>query len=544
MKWIDYRDFPNIGGFSKLFIDYITDYQKVHKYFEYDFNSIDSFRDRCKKIDSNYTQRENIVRILLRQNTQFGCSHNTILNIEKLAHEKTYAIVTGQQVGVIGGPLYTIIKIISLLKLVEHLNTVLPNNNFVPVFWLEGEDHDFEEVSQIKVVNAQNKIEKLQLELDEKFYKHRPAGQVIPGEAVEIFKDKLFNSLLNTEFKNNIFELINATYDNENNLEKSFIKFIERLFPQSGIIFISSNDKEIKDILSPIFVQEFETFPKTSQTVIQQSAELENNYHAQIKPRAFNLFYFYKGGRYLIEPRENDFSLKGTRKFLSREEMLKTAAETPELLSPNVILRPICQDFLLPTAAYISGPSEIAYFAQLKSIYNEFNVSIPIIYPRPTITILENKVNSILEKYELKFQDVLAGEDFIKKHIINFVSEVNIEELFEEIYSKIEKDLKELNFGLSYIDQTLLGALDTTKNRIKLALDSLKDKTLNSQNRKHEIALRQIEKVLNYLLPDGNLQERELNYLTFLNKYGPEFQDMLFREIKTDKFMHHIIELD
>ncbi len=169
--------------------------------------------------------------------------------------------------------------------------------------------------------------------------------------------------------------------------------------PDEGLVFLSANHPRLKPLLSPIFQKEISEFPQSSQLVIGQSAELEQKYHAQIKTKSINLFMFHKGGRYLIEPREPDFSLKGTRHFMGKEELLRIARETPELLSPNVVLRPMAQDTLLPTVAYVGGPSEIAYHAQLGPVYDHFGVTQPVVYPRASASFLEERVQRAMEKY-------------------------------------------------------------------------------------------------------------------------------------------------
>lgn len=542
MSWINYKDIPDVGGFTNLFNDYVSDFKKVQQFYEWDFRQLNNFKLRCDKIRNDYKHRSPICDILHRQNKEFDCLEPTFYNIENLRSENTFAVVSGQQVGILGGPLYTIYKIITLIKLTEYLNQNFPAIQFVPMFWLESEDHDFDEVNKIKIITSDNQIKTIDYQLKTKIGQHGPVGSYIFENVLEFLK-QLQSALPTTEFKTKVLEMAEACYYDGATFEKSFVKLINELFPKAGIIFVSSNDSSVKKLLSEIFQKEISSHPKTCQLVIQRSAELEHKYHAQIKPRALNLFLFYKGGRYLIEPRENDFSLKGTRKFITKEEMQQIVNETPELLSPNVVLRPICQDTILPTAVYVGGPSEIAYFAQLKPIYEEFNIGMPILYPRATVTIVEEKVTRILDKYELDIHSVLNDIAKVKKKVIDLVSEINIDELFKNANSRMNDVLNEMKFGLGYIDQTLLGALETTREKIESHLKNLKEKTDLAQKQKHETALRQVEKAINNLMPDENLQERELNIFTYINKYGLEFHKYLAKEIQIDKFEHQILEL-
>lgn len=542
MSWINYKDIPDVGGFSNLFTDYVSDFKKVQQFYEWDFRQISNFKLRCDKIRNDYKHRNSICDILLRQNKDFGCFEQTFYNLENLRAESTFAVVSGQQVGILGGPLYTIYKIITLIKLTEQLNQNFPGIQFVPIFWLEGEDHDFDEVNKIKIVTSDNHLKTIDYQLKTKIGQHGPVGSYTFENILDLL-NHLQSALPNTEFKSKVLEIAEACYYDGATFEKSFVKLINELFPKAGIIFISSNDCGVKKLLSEIFQKEIESHPKTCQLVIQRSAELEHKYHAQIKPRALNLFLFHKGGRYLIEPRENDYSLKGTRKFLTKEEIQQIVNETPELFSPNVVLRPICQDTILPTAVYVGGPSEIAYFAQLKPIYEEFQVGMPILYPRATATLVEEKVAKILDKYELDLLSLLNDIAKVKKQVINLVSEIKIDDLFTDSKSRVNDVINEMKFGLGYIDQTLLGALETTREKIESNLNYLKEKTELAQKQKHETALRQVDKAINNLMPDENLQERELNIFTYLNKYGLEFHKYLAKEIQIDKFEHQILEL-
>lgn len=543
MNWIDYRELPNVGGISELFKDFISEFNKVKKYYEFVYHDWENFGLRRDIIHSEYKLRREINKILLRQNKNFACDKETFSNISKLENDNTYAVVTGQQVGILTGPLYTIYKIITLLKFTSQLQKRNPDFNYVPIFWLESEDHDFEEMNKINVLDKDNHLTTIDYISEKKIDQHGPIGSYVLGKPIENFIDKLSNILTNSEYKDTLIENIANIYTQDSTFETAFVRWVNFLFPNCGIIFISPNDKEIKLLLSNIFVKEITEHPKTSQLVIQKSAELEENYHAQLKPHALNLFMFYKGGRYLIEPRENDFCLKGTRKRFSKEELLQIAIYSPELLSPNVVLRPICQDTLLPTLAYIAGQSEIAYFAQLKNVYKNFELTLPIIYPRSSVTILEEKIIKILEKYELPVHAIFEGKEQVMERVLDFVSEVKIDQLFTTYNKQIDEMLNEMKFGLSFIDQTLLGALETTRGKIKDSLRLLKDKTLVAQNRKYEVAIKQVEKALNHIFPFENMQERELNITYYLSKYGPDFQQSLLKEIDIKKFKHQTIEL-
>ena len=543
---INFNDLPHsAGGLSELYSDYLNDYQKVGQFFQTDFHSIQNVSAVTERVKHQSQHRAMLVEVLTEQNRQFGCSEKTLEHIRSLADETTFAVVTGQQVGILGGPLYTMYKTITAIKLTKQLNDTFPQYKFVPVFWLEGEDHDFEEVNNVGLLNSEHQPMKIEYLINGKPLEKNigAVGELLLDDSVTGFFEQIERTLHNSEFKQPLLDQLRNIYASGSTLNTSFAKFLNVFFDEAGLVFISSNDKRLKQLLIPIFQKEIQEYPRVSQLIIQQSAELEDRYHAQIKTKALNLFLFHKGGRYLIEPRENDFSLKGTRHYFTKEELIRIATETPELLSPNVALRPICQDTLLPTVAYVGGPSEIAYFAQLKSVYEYFDLAMPVIYPRASITIIEEKLERILEKYELQLIEFFEGTDKVNDKVVEMVSEVKIEEMFKEASNKINDLINEMKFGLNYIDSTLLGPLDSTRTKMESHLQFLKEKVVDAQKRKHEIALRQVQKAANTIFPNNNFQERELSIIYFLNKYGPDFVKFLKNEIKIDHFGHQIIRV-
>jgi bacillithiol synthase len=535
----------NTHNFSNLYSDYLNDYARVGEYFDADFHTPKNFHTKAKSVCEQFEHRAVLVEVLTEQNAVYGGNQRTQENIHLLSQPNTVAIVTGQQVGILTGPLYTIYKTLTAIKLCEKLRMLYPEYNYVPVFWLEGEDHDFAEINHIKVLNNENNPINIEYLIDGLPLEKNigAVGEITIGKDIAPFFDQLQNILPKTEFKDSILELLRACYSEGTSFSVAFARVINRLFSDEGLVFISGHDRRLKQLLKNIFSKEINEYPKTSQLVIERSAELESRYTAQIKPKAVNLFYFHKGGRYLIEPREHDFSLKGTRQFFSKEELLRILEETPENFSPNVALRPICQDTILPTLAYIGGPSEIAYFAQLSIVYPYFNRSMPIIYPRATATLVEERQLKIMEKYQLSIIEFFDNPQNVSDKVVEIISEVKLEDLFAETVQRINDITNEMKFGLNYVDPTLLGALETTRSKIDSHFQVLKDKAMEAQKRRHETALRQVSKALNNLYPNGNLQEREFTITHFLNKYGLEFPQLLKDKLSVDSFEHQILQL-
>ena len=546
MTWIDFRDLSFAdSSFSRLFVDYINDFSNVRNFFSGNFREEKDWRETIQRVAGRSIDRSSIVQVLSVQNRNFHCGVRTLANIDLLLNDNSLAVVTGQQVGLFTGPLYTIFKTLSVLKLTDQLSRRFPDYHFVPVFWLEGEDHDFDEVATIGLINGSNDLVQIRYGKQETNEKKNvgAVGKLELDESISAVFSTVDQALVHSEFKGQVLELFKTAYQPGMDFNRAFVHLLNVLLEDSGLVFLDPNDAQAKKIVAPIFERELGESSRTSQIVVEESAALEKQYHAQVKPRPINLFLFSDGGRYPIEPHPEGYLLKGTRRHLGKQEMADILHNTPERLSPNVVLRPICQDTLLPTVAYVGGPAEVAYFAQFRRLYDYFQIPEPIIYPRATATILEEKVEKVLTRFALQpiqfFQDV----ELLKQRVTEQVSDFKAHELFANTAGAVEESLNSLRAGMVSIDPTLGGALDGALGKMKATIDVLEQKVVAAQKRQNEVFLRQIDKAALFLFPNSNFQERELNILYFLNKYGPEFVRWLNGELEIDKFKHQIIRI-
>jgi bacillithiol synthase len=352
-------------------------------------------------------------------------------------------------------------------------------------------------------------------------------------------------ALQRTDFTPALLAGLKHTYQVGKTFNQAFVGWMNFLFADYGLVFLSPNNPDLKKLIAPIFTKEIAEFPQTTQMVIAQSAELEEHYHAQVKPKSLNLFMFHKGGRYLIQPRdgEKDFSLKGTRHFIQPDELMRVATNTPELLSANVILRPIVQDTLLPTVAYIAGPSEVAYHAQLKPVYEHFDVPQPVIYPRASASFVEERLLRAMEKYGLDILEFTDDIDKVTTKVSEQISSIKLDEMFGNANNTIRAALNEMKFGLKEIDPTLLAALENVQSKMDGNLNVLKEKSISAQKRRNETSVRQIEKAASGLLPNGSLQEREISVIYYMNKYGPDLVKWISGELDIAAFKHQLLTL-
>lgn len=431
------------------------------------------------------------------------------------------------------------------IKLCTKLKEAFVDYNFVPVFWMEADDHDFEEVNAVNIFNNEMTIKSISYinEIDDNF-ESGSVGNVIFDSRIETLIEKLKQELRDSDFNNELIESIGKFYKNGKSFKESFKELLMYFFDELGLVIFDPQDVEYKKLLIPIFEDELINYDNHTKLVLKRSAQLEENYHAQVKVKPINLFFSENNRRYLIEPDDVGYRLKNKRKKFSKEEILEQLHSNPELFSPNVLLRPICQDYFFPTAFYIGGPSEICYFGQLIPYYSIFNIPQPILYPRASITIIENNIKNLIDKYKLDFLSVVRlGDELIQK-VLNENSDLNTENLFTSYSNKIKDIFNELESELLKIDKTLSDPINKTKERTISGFEFLKARVEKAQLQKNEVLHRQLTKILNSVMPDSNYQERVINFSYFYNKYGKDFFSLLFDEISISKFEHQIIEIN
>lgn len=539
-----------VPGLNALYKDYIENFDAVKIFYEYDYQTTEDFlkcvKDKKQSYPSGKVNRAELSNILIRQNKFFNSAEKTYQNLEALKDENTFAIVTGQQVGILSGPLYTIYKALNTIQLAEKLNSELSEYKFIPVFWLEADDHDFLEINNINILNKENELVNLRYfengAEQERYLK--PATSVLVDDNFENLIKELEENLHHTDFSDAIFDYIRRSYRVGIDLKTAFARFLNYLFENSGLIFFDPTDAEIKRFLIPVIEKELNTFPKVCEIVIDASAKLEHSYEPQIKPKAINLFYNHNENRYLIEPRDdNSFGLKNSRQKFEKSEMIDSLNLNYQNFSSNVITRPIFQDFILPTVAYIGGPSEISYFAQLKNVYEYFNVRMPIIYPRTSVTLMESKSMQFFKKYDIMLEEMF-NQEAVNEKLLGKTSEINLEELFNEYIDEMNSLNYSFERELTKVDKNLVNNFKNRNQKNFETLQMLKQKFIDSQINQNEGVFAKMKSIYNNIYPESKLQERILNVSYFLNKYGIDLMKMLKTNINISEFNHQLIELN
>ena len=539
-------NFSDIPKHQNLFLDYIYEFDNVQEYYKHNFRNKENFPAIFKTITESRKHRQFDLSSIISQqyNNLRNISGNTQKNIDLLNDENTIAVVTGQQVGILGGPLYTLYKVITAIRLAHQYNEKYEGYKFVPVFWLEGDDHDFNEVRSINVFDTENSVlnigYKQEIEDDEA---KQSVGNIQFDDSINAFFTQFESNLRNTDFKIDLLLKLKECYQTGRTFKQSFKDLLFWLFDEYGLVIFDPQDPQVKSLLKPVFKKEINDFTVHTQKLIQVSAQLEEIYHAQVKVKPVNLFYHTDDGRYSVEPFEDIFKLRRKRKQFTKEEILNEIEESPEKFSPNVLLRPICQDYILPTGFYIAGPSEISYFAQVSPLYEFYKIPTPIVFPRSSVTLLEKNVNAALDKYDLTLRDVFLGLNQLKEKVILGLSENNLEKVFDDSENDLELIFDKIKENLFAIDKTLIDSTVKSKEKIISIINELKVKGIKAQESKHETTVRQLTRISNLLYPNENLQEREINFTYFYNKYGQELIRKIYEVLSVSDFEHQIIVL-
>lgn len=528
---------------TPLVYDYFYEFDKVSEFFNGDFRSLIAYGLQADKILSRDLKRDAVTTALTEQNQKYGCGHKTLENISNLNRVDACAVVTGQQTGLFGGPLYTIYKVLTAVKLADYLNHNV-KRCFVPIFWLASDDHDFAEINHIILLDKENKVQKIHYKGHSTALK-MPVSKIMLTSEIDNCIQQLISTTPDSEFKQEILTDIKKVYQPGQSLVDAFARWMTRLFRSHGLIIIDAGVPIFKKLGKRVFHKEIAGSSPSTQQALRSSQRLKRlNYHPQIQLHRgkLNLFFAEKE-RLTIENKSDGFVIKGTSDFYEKDEFLALAEKKPHFFSPNVLLRSIYQDTLLPTAAYVGGPSEIAYLAQMKNVYESFDLSMPVIYPRKTVTIIEKKIEKIMNNFGLNIPDIWNESTRPIDKIIGTKIPESIDETLKAVSSHLEQDLKSLKKQITAFEPTLEKPVTTSMRRIDYQIQFMKKKILQASKKRNRILIRQLQKVKNNLYPDNHLQERTFNIVPFLIKYGYTFIERLYREIDIEDPGHQVIRL-
>ncbi len=501
------------GGFSPLFLDYIAQKSSLKPYFK-QFPDLEGFKNiiETRKFDSQ--NRKNLVKAL--QNQYKGIKNSP--DFTPLLHENCFTVTTGHQLNIFTGPLYVIYKIVSTVNLSKTLKKQFPEYDFVPVYWMATEDHDFEEINHFNLFNKT-----YTWQTDQK-------GAVGQMQCADI-------EAILAEIPEKI-ELFENAYRNATCLSDAVRTYMHELFGEKGLICVDGDDILLKSEFKEIIKTEL-TERKTFEIVEKDSENLEKlGYKTQVKGREINLFYLEKGLRERFVFENNEYKVLNTNLSFSEKEILDLVETNPEIFSPNVILRPVYQEVVLPNIAYLGGPAEVVYWLQLKGAFDQFNVQFPIVMPRNFALYVNGATKKRMEKLGMNTADLWHDEQDLKKNYIAKNSD-NQFEIATEIVA-VGDDFDKILAKALPIDKTLEGVVLAEKQKAINALEALEKRIKKAEERTFETAINQLIGVKNKLFPNGSPQERTDNFLNiYLN--NPEFINQLIEDFDPLDFRFNVL---
>jgi len=494
---------------SKLSRDYIENFAKLQRFYEHtpDLNAA----ARCaKKLQFPKERRMQVADILREQNLIYGSSTETQQNLDRLA-EGAVAVVSGQQVGLFGGPAYDFYKALSAIQAAQELTRKgIPA---VPVFWMATEDHDVDEVRHAAWFHDG---ELQTFSLPKPAEDAVPVGRIHLGKEIEPLVVRA-QPLLGQTFG----DILHETYTPVATYSSAFAGLFARIFADHGLILLDPLDERLHRVAAPILQEALAQRDELNELLLRRGKELDHaGYDVQVKVTSHStlLFTLEDGKRKVITAGNGNFTSGSAP--LPRENWLRRVEVSPEKFSPNALFRPVVQDFLLPTVAYFGGPSEIAYFAQSQVLYKKLLRRMPVLFPRADFTLVDPKAERILKKYHLQVEDVWSGSQVLRNRMYDSAIPKKLAREFNGNLRQLEKSVQKLHKAIAKVDPTIQGTIARAEKRIRYQLEKLRHKTGEALDR-HERLITQHEKFLeNLLYPQKGLQSRDLCFLPFLARWG------------------------
>ncbi|HNR72677.1 MAG: bacillithiol biosynthesis cysteine-adding enzyme BshC [Bacteroidetes bacterium OLB12] len=517
---IQKSELADTQAFSSFFLDYIHQKESLKPFYA-QFPDIQNFKTQIENKSKSFPQhtRNTLADVLLEQYKGLTISKHTQKNLESLKNQNTFTITTGHQLNIFTGPLYFVYKIVTVINACKQLKKKYPDYNFVPVYWMASEDHDYEEIKSFRVSGKKYVWETNQT---------GAVGRFNP-KSIETLFDQIPGDI--SVFKN--------AYSKNKTLSGAVRHYVNELFAEEGLVVVDADHPKLKQTLAPVIKADIlENIPAglVNQTNQQLAKE---GYHPQVNARDINFFYLKDSLRARIEKRGEIFHVLDSHLSFSREEIVSRIESNPEEFSPNVILRPLYQEMILPNLAYIGGPAELVYWLELKKVFDHFEQPFPILVPRNFALVIDAPTDRKMKKTGIDLKLFFAQKNFIFNHWVlqNTSQELTISKEMEQVNTLFNN----LQAKATSIDPTLSQFVGAQAKHTANALNRIEQKMLRAEKRRHTDKLNQIEAVKDTLFPNGGLQERTDNLLNFFPADAQFIQHLLTHFDPFDFRFHTLI---
>ena len=538
--------FERIPHQSRLFLDYLKDPLALRTFYPSAVRFHHELQQRVPEVlAAHQVDRNQLADALEAMNRRWGAPQETLDNINLLREADTVAMVSGQQAGLFTGPLYTVYKAVSAAKLAGCLRQ--RNTKAVPVFWIAAEDHDFIEVAKAEIIGRDCQLKQVDVST-EMHREGQPVGRVVLDDSITSIIDQLFELLPSSEFAEDMKALVQNAWQPGRGYVDSFATMMTSLLGRYGMIFLDPLDPAMKKLAAPLYSAAARQAPQIATAVEQRSRELESaGYHAQVLATAnsFPLFLHDEEGarRALVRVENGKYQAKDTEQQYSIDDLAVLALNEPQRFSPNVTLRAVVQDYLLPTIAYHGGAAEIAYFAQTAEVYRVLERPATPILARSSLTMVERHTGRVLERYGLTLADFFEGLEPVTKRVVEEHLGAKTARSFADTEQNVHQELDRLKRELHAIDPTLGDALETGRKKIQYQLDGLRTRFVRAQMTRDEAAHRQLQRAADQLYPNKELQERHINITSLLARHGTYVIEWIYNAINLGSDDHQVVYL-
>ena len=504
------------NAFTRIVLDYLSGAGDLRPFYSHPV-SIDGFKQAIKQRSEYPTNREVLVQALLRQYNGIETTEVVKKNIQSLLSANSFTVCTAHQPNLFTGPLYFIYKILHTIRLAEFLKKELAGYNFVPVYYMGSEDADFAELNHTYVNGKKIEWNKLQT---------GAVGRMVVDKTLVQLVNELEGQLAVEPHGNEIIGMLRRCYTSGRTIQEATFELVNELYGSFGLVVLIPDDASFKKLMTPVFTDDL--FRHTPAKIVKATSEkLEKHYDAQAYPRDINLFYLLDDVRERIEKKNDQYSILNTQFAFGEEELKNELKLHPERFSPNVILRGLYQETILPNLAFVGGGGELAYWLQLKELFENYKVPYPVLVLRNSFLVIEEKWQGIINKLGLKLNELFQPETEIMKLIVQKYSSHKV--LLNGNFERANELFEEIKQQAAAIDPTLSMHVTAIKARSLKTLEELEKKMLRAEKRKFSDQQNQLRKIKAALFPNDGLQERVENISGFYAKWGAGFIEELYK---------------
>ncbi len=514
---IEKSNLKDTNSFSAIFLDYINQKESLTEFYG-QFPLVENFEDQIKARNFPAANRIVLADVLEKQYADVEKSDAVVKNISFLKEEKTFTITTGHQLNIFSGPLYFIYKIVTVINACQELKKAYPDYNFVPVYWMASEDHDFEEINHFHLFGKKHTWETDQ---------QGAVGRFSPSaikEIMEVLPEKI--------------ALFEKAYLAHENLADATRYFVNELFGAEGLVTVEADDANLKSLFKEVIKDDL--LNNTAKRLVEESSKklVNQGYKAQVNPREINFFYLDAGLRERIILEGNEYHVNNTELKFTKEEILTLLESNPEKFSPNVIMRPLYQEIILPNLAYVGGPGEIAYWLQLKDMFVHYEIPYPILMPRNFAMVINKATAKKINKLNIKISDLFSPFQDMKTRFLhdNADSDLNLSNELKEI----SKAFEAIKSKAGAVDKGMEGFVGAESSKVFKSIKNIEKRLKKSEESKQEVAIKSLEGIKDKLFPGGSPQERHDNFMNFyLN--NADFIHELLEKFEPFDFNYYIL---